>query len=356
MKAWAEFGFTTGMAATAAAVAACELAINGRRLTEVVLDTPDGKLSLTIPVAEVERRGRGAAARVIKRAGPDRDITDGLMIDALVEARQGRGVEVAAGRGVGTVTRPGLGLPVGGPAVNQTPLRHIKETVAGRLCGGARVTISAPGGETVALKTFNPRLGIVGGISILGTSGLVRPMSAEAWKSALLPQLDQAAALGHQVVALSPGNLGARAAVKMGWPEAAVVQTGNFIGYMVRRAAARGLDQVLVGHLGKLIKVAAGFENTHHRRTPDRLILLAGLLEDIDPRTAALMPSVTSAEAAIGLLRKLAPRTLESIAERAQAQAQRMASAGRVGVIITDLDGLPAGISSMAAAIVGELL
>jgi cobalt-precorrin-5B (C1)-methyltransferase len=356
VNAWTEFGFTTGMAAAAGAAAACELITSGRRLSEVVLTTPDGKMSLTIPVGAVERRGKGAVARVIKRAGPDRDITDGLTIQALVEPKQSGMIDVAAGPGVGTVTRPGLGAAVGRPAVNTAPLGHIKETVARRLPAGAAVTISAPGGEAIALKTFNPRLGIVGGISILGTSGLVRPMSAEAWKSALLPQLDQAAAMGYRAVALSPGNLGARAAVKLGWPEPAVVQTGNFVGYMVGRAAERGMDQVLVGHLGKLVKIAAGYENTHHARTPDRLALLAGLLQEIDPRAAGLMADLGSAEAAIGLLRRIAPQALGLIAERAQEQAGRMAGAGRVGVVITDLEGRPVGASSVAAGIMVDLL
>ena len=352
MGDWSDYGFTTGMAAAAAAVAASELICKGIGATNVSLQTPTGDRRLTIDIDCVQATETGATARVTKKAGPDRDITDGLVIEAAVESTSRGYVAIRGGEGVGRVTRPGLAVPVGSPAINPVPHKHITQLLEARLADGAEVTISAIGGKTAGKKTFNPRLGIEGGISILGTTGLVRPMSTEAWRAALLIQLDQAVALGHSKIALTPGNLGAVATGSLGVPETAVAQMGNFAGHMLRHAVRRELRPLIVGHLGKVIKIAAGYEDTHHKRTRDRLVLLSELAGESDADLAERIMGLNSAEAAIEVLQSV-PGLLDSLAGRAAAQASRMAGHD-VGVVITALSGRPVGIEQGAASMLGE--
>lgn len=353
MSDWSGFGFTTGMAAAAAAIAAAELIREGTYLENVSLQTPRGDRRLTIEIDCVQPTESGATARVTKRAGPDRDITDGLVIEAAVESRSHGYVTIEGGEGVGRVTLPGLAVPVGSPAINPVPRKHITQLLGARLSEGAEVTISAIGGDAKAEKTFNPRLGIVGGVSILGTTGLVRPMSMKAWRAALLIQLDQAVALGHSKIALTPGNLGAVAAGSLGVPGTAIAQMGNFVGHILRQAVHRELRPLIVGHLGKVVKIAAGYEDTHHKRTRDRLVLLSELVGESDADMAERVMGLNSAEAAIGALQRVSG-LLDTIAGRAAAQAGRMA--GReVGVVITDLSGRSVGIEPTAATMLGDV-
>lgn len=352
---WEKFGFTTGMATAAAGLAAAEFIIGGARLTEVDLKTPDRKRDLLIDILLVERAGSGAKATVIKRAGPDRDITDGLPIEVTITPNRSGYVKVTGGPGIGRVTKPGLALPVGEAAINPVPLAHIKQLIKAKLPAGAEVSVSAPGGAALAKKTFNPRLGIVDGLSVLGTSGIVRPMSLASWKAALLPQLDQASAMGHGAVVLAPGNLGAAAALAAGMPETAVAQMGNFAGFMIKAAAARGLKIVVIGHLGKIVKIACGFENTHHRKTPDRLKLLGLLLKDLKPGLERAIEGLASAEAAALCLLEKAPETLSGIAEHAFRHVDKMAPGSCVGVLITDLAGNIIGSSPSSDQIFGSV-
>ena len=276
---------------------------------------------------------------VIKRAGPDRDITDGLPVEATVVPNKLGYVKVTGGPGIGRVTKPGLALPVGEAAINPVPLAHIKQLVGATLPQGAEVVVSAADGAALAKKTFNPRLGIVDGLSILGTTGIVRPMSLSSWKAALLPQLDQASALGHRTIALTPGSLGAAAALAAGVPETAIAQMGNFAGFMIRAAAERGLKLVVIGHLGKIVKIACGFENTHHQKTPDRLRLLGLLVKELKPGLERAIEGLASAEAAAVYLLETAPQTLSEIAAYAFCRVDKIAPASCVGVLITDLNG-----------------
>lgn len=359
-KKWDKFGFTTGMAAAAASMAAAELVASGRHLTEVSLATPDGRRELTIDISAVEKMGAGAKARVVKCAGPDRDITDGLSIEAAVVPNSSGVVKIGGGIGIGRVTRPGLAAAVGEAAINPVPLAHIERLVGTRFPGGADVCVSAPEGVELANKTFNPRLGIVGGISILGTRGTVRPMSLASWKTALLPQLDQAAALGHKVVVLTPGNLGATAAAAFGFTETAIVQMGNFAAFMVRAAAKRGLGVLVIGHLGKIVKIACGYGNTHNRKTPDRMELLALLTKQISPGNAEAVGKLASAEAAALYLKENAPTVLSEIARLAGEQVDKWAPKSNMGAVITNLAGEAVGeypqISEIKACVPGRLL
>lgn len=348
---WSNYGFTSGMAAAAAVAAAADI-ISGRTcVNEVIIDAPDNKRRLKIDVAHAEGNRERALARVIKIAGPDRDITDGISVEVEVSVADSGDVTVGGGLGIGRVTRPGLSTPVGAAAINPAPLAHIKRIVRARLPGGATVVVSAPAGVELAKKTFNPKLGIVGGISILGTTGLVRPMSLEAWRTALLPQLDQGLALKHDVVVLAPGNLGAAAAARSGWPETAITQVGNFAGFMARAAGERGLDFIFVGHLGKLIKIACGYDNTHHAKTPDRLLLLSETAAEFKDSLAAELKELPSAEAAAAYLLAEEPDLLDEIARRTARQLQMWAPGRMAGALVTDLSGRIIGVESVARAL-----
>lgn len=353
---WTRFGFTTGMAAAAAAKAAALLVASGEAVNEVRLDTPDGRRVFAIDVSEVAKGDGGAFARVIKRAGPDRDITDGLIVEVCVKPAHTGIVKVIGGRGVGRVVRPGLALAVGSHAINPAPLEHIMRVVLEILPTGAHVVVSAVGGEALSRKTFNSRLGVVGGLSIIGTSGLVRPMSDTAWQAALLPQLTQVRAQGYVAVVLTPGNLGARAAEDLGCPAGAIAQMGNFAGFMLRSAAQIFSEILLVGHIGKIVKIAAGFENTHHEKTPDRVGLIADILADRDPGLSAEIAASASAETAISLIDRRDPALLHHIARLTAARAAQMAGIPGVGVIVTNLAGKALGVEEKAARMLARFL
>jgi len=211
-------GYTTGTCASAAAYAALYRLIRGDVLQQVEVDLPrNGRLK--IPVKEVILIDGGAVAEVIKDAGDDPDITHGLSIQCAVRLKDDPNIVINGGIGVGKVTRPGLAVAIGEAAINPGPRQMMRNMVNKLLPQGkgAELTIFIPEGEKVAAKTLNPRLGIVGGISILGTSGIVRPMSHEAYIDSLIPQLDQAVAMNQSLVILTPGEMGAKKARQMGF-------------------------------------------------------------------------------------------------------------------------------------------
>lgn len=264
-------GYTTGTCAAAAARAAAELLLSGQCPAQVVVDTPAG-----VPVTlEIEDHCAGtgwAQCGVYKDGGDDPDATDGVRIEARVERLPHPGIEIDGGAGVGRVTRPGLDQPPGAAAINTTPRRMIEEQVRSALAKakvtqGLRIVISVPEGETLAARTFNPRLGIEGGISILGTSGIVRPMSEAALVDSVRLELDMAWAAGGRDVVVTPGNYGETFAREiLHLPLNYHAQCSNYIGEAIDYAAGLGFSSMLlVGHLGKLIKVAAGNMNTHSR-------------------------------------------------------------------------------------------
>ena len=264
-------GYTTGTCAAAAAAGAARLLLTGELLPAVRVDTPAG---ITVE-AELLDHAAGpdwAACVVRKDGGDDPDVTDGALICARVERRDIPGVAIDGGTGVGRVTRPGLDQPVGAAAINSTPRRMIermvKQVMAGAdYAGGLAVTISVPEGERLAARTFNPRLGIQGGISILGTSGIVRPMSEAALIDSLYLEQDMAKAAGVNDLLMTPGNYGdSFAEDTLGLDLTHRCTCSNYVGHAIDHAAALGFSSLLlVGHLGKLIKVAAGNMNTHSK-------------------------------------------------------------------------------------------
>ena len=265
-------GYTTGTCAALAAAGAAELLLSRRAPERVALTTPAG-LRVEAETEGCALEGKGACCGVRKDGGDDIDVTSGLLICARAEKRDAPGVSVLGGRGVGRVTRPGLDQPVGEAAINRVPRQMICQGVE-EVCrragyaGGVEVVISVPGGEELARRTFNPRLGILGGISILGTGGIVEPMSLQALADTVALELRQAAALGAREVVLTPGNYGEEFLRGLGMPPPGVglVKCSNFIGQALDEAGALGFERVLlVGHVGKLVKLAGGIMNTHSR-------------------------------------------------------------------------------------------
>ena len=261
-------GWTTGTCAAAAAEAAALLLLTGRAPVELRLETPGG-LTFTLPVEQPHLDGDAAVCTVRKDAGDDPDITNGVGISATV-CRAEPGVAIDGGAGVGRVTRPGLAMPVGAAAVNPGPRAQITAALgrAARACGytgGFSVIISAENGEELAKQTYNGHLGVVGGLSILGTSGIVEPMSEKALVDTILLELDSLYAGGQRTAFLCPGNYGADfARDTLGLDLEKAVKCSNFIGEALDHAVFRGFDDILlVGHAGKLVKLAAGVMNTH---------------------------------------------------------------------------------------------
>lgn len=261
-------GWTTGTCAAAAAQAAALLLLTGKVPAELRLDTPGG-LTFTLPVEQPHLDGDAAVCTVRKDAGDDPDITNGVGITAAVR-RAPEGVMIDGGAGVGRVTRPGLAMPVGAAAINPGPRAQITAALerAARECGytgGFSVIISAENGEELAKQTYNGHLGVVGGLSILGTSGIVEPMSEKALVDTILLELDSLYAGGQRTAFLCPGNYGADfARDTLGLDLEKAVKCSNFIGEALDHAVFRGFDDILlVGHAGKLVKLAAGVMNTH---------------------------------------------------------------------------------------------
>jgi cobalt-precorrin-5B (C1)-methyltransferase len=281
-------GFTTGTAAAAAARAACTVLLDQGWPETVPVQLPIGRV-LAIRINTLEWTGAEASAGVVKDAGDDPDVTHGAEVFAAVRWMPEPGIHLRGGPGVGIVTQRGLELPVGSPAINPVPQRMIRQAVADVLGTdrpepGVEVTISVPGGEELARKTFNVRLGIVGGISILGTTGIVRAMSTAAWRASVLQAIDVAAANDVRHIVLSTGGRSERFAQRLypELPELAFVEMGIFTGASLQRAAERGVSRVsLCAMIGKLSKTAAGKMQTHVAGNQVDCAFLAGVARDL---------------------------------------------------------------------------
>ena len=260
------FGYTTGSCATAAAKAAAIGLFTGNIPDEVEIDTPIGT-KLRLKIYHKQLSDNEAACAVQKDAGDDPDVTNGCFVHARVERNNTPEIEIDGGEGVGRVTKPGLQVPVGYAAINPVPRRMIEgavKEVIGNGCG-LKIVISVPDGKALGEKTFNPKLGIIGGISIIGTTGIVRPMSEDAFKTSLLCGLDIAKGIGYETVVLVPGSLGERAMLNLlDVPKDQVIQISNFVGFMLTAAGQRNFKRIiLAGHPGKLAKLLRGDFQTH---------------------------------------------------------------------------------------------
>lgn len=261
-------GYTTGSCAAAAAKAAVAMLFSGNMLQEVEIKTPSGVV-LNLPLEDTKLGNSYALCAVRKDAGDDPDITNGMLIYARAEKNEKSGLQLKAGQGIGKVTKPGLQVKVGEAAINPVPLQMILEAAQSVLPleTGVTVEIFIPDGERLACKTMNTRLGILGGLSILGTSGLVEPMSEQAYEETLALEFQALRAEYSGPVVMVTGNYGRSLALEhFKLPEKAVIKIGNLVGFALDRCRENELDRlVLIGHTGKLIKVAAGIFHTHSR-------------------------------------------------------------------------------------------
>ena len=274
-------GYTTGSCATAAAKAAATMLLTGEPVATVRIDTPKGVV-LDLEPLEVEQKPDYVSCAIRKDSGDDPDDTNGVLVFAKVERTSEPGVHIEGGVGVGRVTKPGLACAVGGPAINPTPRRMITAEVTSVMeqagySGGLRVVISIPEGVEIAKKTFNPRLGIIGGLSVLGTSGIVEPMSEKALIETMYVEMRAQKARGNKNLLVFFGNYGedfTRDVMQLDLEGA--VTCSNFVGELLDYAVFLGFETLLlIGHSGKLVKLAQGVMNTHSKYADCRTELFA---------------------------------------------------------------------------------
>ena len=330
-------GYTTGSCAAAAAKAAAWMLLTGQRKERIQLQTPKG-ITLDLQVCDIRMEPERVSCATEKDSGDDPDVTKGMHITATVSRRREPGVLIDGGKGVGRVTKPGLDQPVGNAAINSVPRQMIRENVdevcrAADYHGGLDVVISAPGGEEIARKTFNPRLGIEGGISILGTSGIVEPMSEEALVGSIQVEIRQKVASGARYLLVTPGNYGETFLREhMTLPFSESVKCSNFVGQTIDMAQQMGVKGILfVAHIGKFVKVAAGIMNTHSRWADGRgEILAANALRAGISREAALeiLEAATTEEALSVVVREgLLDAVMEQLTTRIHDHLNRRAGA-----------------------------
>ncbi len=333
-------GYTTGTCAAAAAKAAVMMLCQHQGPKCVDVELPDGSVT-SLPVLYVKAGNDTAEAAVVKDAGDDPDITDKAEVKATVALCKGNDIVFVAGEGVGTVTKPGLQIPPGEPAINPAPREMIKKNVRMITDKGLKVKISIPGGEELAQKTFNPRLGIEGGLSIIGTSGRVRPFSQPALRNALKCSVDVAAASNIKKIVFVPGHIGEKAARKnFTLSDQQVVEVSNEWGYMLDYLTEYKIKNLLaMGHPGKLVKLAAGDWDTHSSRSESALGFINKMAKDVigeDFPQALTTEGLFKGLDSLGrkmLADKLAENIRESIAERINWKPDRVA------VVLTDMQG-----------------
>ena len=313
-------GYTTGSCAAAASKAAATMILTGRRLEGIKLLTPKGiELELNVEDTTIEyddSTGEPVLVRcaIRKDSGDDPDVTNGALVYSEVTLTDLKGeVDIDGGYGVGRVTKPGLDQPVGNAAINSVPRKMITENlqeVARELSfsGGFKVVISIPLGVELARKTFNPRLGIEGGISVIGTTGIVEPMSERALIDTIKVELTQKKELGYEYVLLTPGNYGSdfiRDGIGID-PEMAV-QTSNFIGDSIDMCVQLGFKgALLIGHIGKLVKIAGNMLNTHSKYGDCRMEILgsAAAVYGVKPETARYILGCAACDEAVRVMRE----------------------------------------------------
>ena len=266
------YGITTGSAATAAALAAIR-AIKGEKASYVDIKTPLGNLNISVKSSSKLNDYSGKAS-VVKMPYHDPDVTINLEVQAEVRLKDEPGIVINGGEGVGRVTKPGLQVPIGEMAINPVPREMIRSNLDDALPPGkgAEVIIEVPKGREIAKKTMNSRLGIMDGISILGTTGIARSMNSESFQKAKKCQLDVALAEGYHELVFVPGNIGEKMASQLlDVDDDQIIQMGNLVGYMLDEAKKSDISHLIIlGHAGKLVKIAGGIFQTEHRLADGR--------------------------------------------------------------------------------------
>lgn len=321
-------GYTTGTCAALATQGAVRLLLTGKQPRVLTLLTPKG-WEVSVRPIECRMQGQAAICSARKDAGDDADVTDGLPVTATVSKTDMPGVVIDGGDGVGRVTKPGLDQPVGEAAINRVPRQMIRQQVE-EVCresgytGGISVIISIEGGAEAARRTFNPQLGVEGGLSILGTSGIVEPMSEQAIVDTIALEIRQHAAESNRLI-LTPGNYGTDFLHAQGWDTfgVPVVKCSNFLGEALDCAAVEGIEQLLlVGHIGKLVKLAGGIMNTHSRYADCRTELFCAhaAICGADTATCQALMNAATTDACLEILDQahLRDRVLTSLLEAIQ--------------------------------------
>ena len=349
--------------------------LTGKAKNKITIQTPKG-ITYMADIIDIKRSENEVSCAVIKDGGDDPDVTTGAYIyasvrilhsdtSALCKKKQDLVIiNIDGGDGVGRVTKPGLDQPVGNAAINHVPREMIEKEVR-EVCAltdetaDLLVEISVPEGETLAAQTFNPRLGITGGISILGTSGIVEPMSSRALLETIRVELNQKRAMGYSIVAVSPGNYGLDYMKRTyGYDLDKSVKCSNFIGDTIDMAVENGFEAMLLtGHIGKLIKVAGGIMNTHSREGDCRMELItsSALSAGADADTARQILSCVTTEEAVNVLKKagLCEKTMELIMQKIMFYLNKRA-AGKIAVACILYSNEHGGLGESAGA--AELL
>jgi len=356
-------GYTTGSCATAGMKAGLLALLTKDFVDNVQIENPQGEF-IEVPIKHIEVLSENSVTvTVMKDGGDDPDVTHGTDIVTTVELDDSKQLQFNAGIGVGTITKQGMALPPGEPAINPGPramMKIVYEELVEPLGKGAIVTVSVPEGERLARKTLNATLGIIGGISIIGTTGIVKPMSEEGFKHSLIPQLRVMKANGANVAVLVPGRIGQDLAEKsFGIDKAQMAETSNFMGFMLEQSVKAGFDKILViGHIGKIIKLASGSFHTHNRMSDGRIetIVAYAALEGASQTVAAELMDCITTEAAMPILaREHLEGVYKRVAERAGMRSKRyIAGEADVGIVIATLDGKILATNEVAVKL-GEL-
>lgn len=337
-------GYTTGSCAAAAAKAAAEALLTQHPVTTSEILTPK-ELKLLLTVHRCEFTEEKAFCSVIKDSGDDPDITNGIEVCAEVSFAES-GLEIAGGKGIGKVTKAGLDQPVGEYAINSVPRKMIAQALMSvaemhEYHGGFRVVVSVPGGEEIALKTFNPRIGIVGGISIIGTTGIVEPMSSSALIDTIRTEANIRRAEGRKTLILTVGNYSERF-ISENLPQLAeqCVMCSNFIGDAIDIGITLGFKNILIyGHIGKMVKLGSGIMNTHSVYADGRMetLIACGVLAGVDNAVLCKMADCATTDAALDILYEngSAQAVLDVLTDRIHGYLQaRTKGEAKVGAVI----------------------
>lgn len=320
------YGYTTGSCAAAAAQAAAKMLLTGEKVEEVALQTPKGIL-LHLLIEDIQMSREEVRCAVRKDGGDDPDVTHGILVYARVRKSQEAGIRLEGGKGVGRVTRPGLEQPVGAAAINKVPRQMIRENVE-MVChqqeytGGMDVVIEIPEGVEISKKTFNPRLGIQGGISVLGTSGIVIPMSEAALVASIRLEMEMLVKNGAKYLVITPGNYGqAFSKEQMNIDLTYSMKCSNYVGETLDMARELGVKGILfIAHIGKFIKVAGGIMNTHSRNADSRAEVMAAnaLRAGASRKTVMeILDSITTEQSIDILIREhCLEKTMEEVLQR----------------------------------------